>query len=89
MVITCEALNHLRFAEHIVLISSNIQELGKMLEVLAETALKFGLVMNTPMTKILSSSEDNIYSQNIKLENILEFIYLWHTIRLGGENQVA
>lgn len=73
----------------VVPICSNIQELAEMLKELVEAASKFGSVMNTSKIKILSFSEEDFYLHNNKLENIAEYIYLGHTIRLGKENQVT
>lgn len=61
---------HLRFADDIVLVNSNIQELAKVLDVMAETASNFGSVKMTSKTKTLSNSEEDIYSQYTKLENV-------------------
>jgi len=45
---------HLRFADDIVLISSDIQELKNMLESLNKAANAVGLKMNLSKTKIMS-----------------------------------
>lgn len=37
--------------------------------------------------KILGNSQEDIYCQNTKLNNLAEYIYLEHTIRLGKLNE--
>lgn len=54
---------------------------------LTDASAKVGLVMNISKTKLLNSSvEDCLYGT--KLENVAEYIYLGHIIRLGGANQI-
>lgn len=47
-------LNHLRFADDIVIFSSNLEELRQMLEELRTASLEVGLQMNIGKTKSLS-----------------------------------
>lgn len=75
--------------DNLVLFSRNIQEITKILKEQAEAALEFGFEMNTSMTNILSYSENDVYLQNNKLENVAEYIFLGNMIRLFKENQVA
>ena len=53
-------LNNLRFADDIVLISSDVSELGEMLEQLNNAAKKVGLRMNLSKTKIISDTKTDI-----------------------------
>lgn len=82
-------LNHLRFADDIVLISNNATELQEMLNELNLAAINIGLNMNYSKTKIMSSEDINIYIQDNNIECVNEYIYLGHTIKLGKENQHA
>lgn len=69
-------LNHLRFADDIVLISSNIQELKDMLEQLKGAAEGVGLKMNISKTKIMSNTGEDMDVDGIKLESVGEYIYI-------------
>lgn len=82
-------LNHLRFADDIVLINSNVHELSDMLKQLNDAAREIGLKMNITKTKIISNTEEPIYIDGTQLENVEEYIYLGHAIKIGKENQTA
>lgn len=82
-------LHHLRFADDIVLISSDVHELSNMLEQLNNASKKIGLKMNIAKTKIISNTKEQIYIDGTKLENVEEYIYLGHVIKIGKENQTA
>lgn len=82
-------LNHLRFADDIVLISNNRHELSDMVKQLNDASKKVGLKMNISKTKIISNNEEHILIDGIELENVEEYIYLGHTIKIGKENQSA
>lgn len=82
-------LNHLRFADDIVLVSGNLQELSVMLTQLNDALRKVGLKMNIPKTKIINNTTEHIYIDGTRLENVEEYIYLGHSIRVGKENQTA
>lgn len=80
-------LNHLRFADDIVLLSTDTQELNTMLNQLNEQSKQIGLKMNLSKTKIMSNNECNITIDNVTIENVDHYIYLGHKIKLGKENQ--
>lgn len=83
-------LNHLRFADDIVLISSSITELESMLKELKATSTTIGLEMNGEKTKILTHEEiDGIVIDGNLIQNVTEYVYLGHLIKLGKENQAA
>ncbi len=50
-------LNHLRFADDIVLISKNLKELETMANELEKTSNRMGLTMNLEITKLSFSGE--------------------------------
>ena len=50
-----EYLNYLRFADDIILFSSNPRELQQMQQELNQESLKFGLSMNIKKTKIMKN----------------------------------
>lgn len=82
-------LNHLRFADDVVLISTDIEELNVMLKELNAKSKEIGLKMNINKTKIMSNSLHNITIDNTIIENVDHYIYLGHTIKIGKENQSA
>ena len=83
-------LHHLRFADDIVLISTDMDELNIMLNELNEESRKIGLRMNLNKTKIMSNdTQYNITIDNTIIENVDHYIYLGHNIKLGKENQNA
>lgn len=83
-------LHHLRFADDIVLISTDLDELNIMLNELNEESRKIGLHMNLNKTKIMSNiPQYNITIDNTTIENVDHYIYLGHKIKLGKENQNA
>lgn len=80
-------LNNLRFADDIVLINSDINELRSMIQQLNNASKKVGLAMNINKTKIMSSNNDPITIDNERLETVEEYVYLGHAVKLGKENQ--
>ena len=80
-----EYLNHLRFADDIVLIAESVEELQEMLNDLNRESLRVGLKMNKSKTKVMFN--DNMQSEEIKigtetLEEVNEYIYLGQIIKL-------
>jgi len=63
-------LNHLRFADDIVLISPDIEELKAMLTELNEISKKIGLKMNLNKTKVMSTIQDSITIDKTTLEKV-------------------
>lgn len=80
-------LSHLRFADDIVLISTDIQELKSMLQDLNEKSKEIGLKMNLDKTKIISNSQEDITIENTIIEKVEKYIYLGHIIKNEKENQ--
>lgn len=82
-------LNHLRYADDIVIIAATSEELQDMLIQLHQESRKVGLKMNMTKTKIMSDEDNPVVIENQTIENVSEYIYLGHTIKLGRENQIA
>lgn len=82
-------LNHLRFADDIVLISNNLEELREMLTELKTASEEIGLKMNMGKTKIMTTNEIAPQVREGNIEEVDEYIYLGHMIKLGKENQTA
>lgn len=80
-------LSHLRFADDLVLISSDVNELEQMLQELDRASKEIGLKMNEKKTKIMSQAGIRISIENHQIENVSEYIYLGHLIKLNKENQ--
>lgn len=70
-------LNHLRFADDIVLLSENKDEVEKMLHELINACRKGGLEINIAKTKYMSNTDrGDVYANSIKIEKIEEYVYL-------------
>jgi Reverse transcriptase (RNA-dependent DNA polymerase) len=82
-------LNHLRFADDIVLCSSDFHELVEMTRELNHASKQVGLKMNIQKTKIMSQENTEPTIDNQQIENVSHYIYLGHNITLGKENQWA
>ena len=82
-------LNHICFADDIVLISSDPDELEILLRELEEFSQTVGLKMNLQKTKIMSLSNKVVTIGNHTLEKVDEHVYLGHNIKLGKDNQTA
>lgn len=77
-----ENLNHLRFADDLVLFSECPEKLQHMLQELSDQSAKAGLSMNTAKTKIMTNSTKtyNITVNNEKIEYVEEYVYLGQLI---------
>ncbi|CAG4938553.1 unnamed protein product [Colias eurytheme] len=74
-------LNHLRFADDIVLFEDDPTKLEEMLKSLNEESVKVGLLMNKDKTKLLTNSKPTpIKIDNHPLEYVEEYIYLGQII---------
>lgn len=82
-------LNHLRFADDVVVLASSLEELQTMLEQLHHTSAQVGLKMNLSKTKTLNENEEQVIVNGQRIENVKEYIYLGHAIKLGKENQTT
>ncbi|PZR02946.1 MAG: hypothetical protein DI539_27135, partial [Flavobacterium psychrophilum] len=75
-------LQYLAYADDIVLLSSNKQELQQMLNELATVCAKAGLQINVAKTKAMSTLKDpiNLQVNNINIEQVENFTYLGQLI---------
>ncbi|PIK40846.1 hypothetical protein BSL78_22307 [Apostichopus japonicus] len=74
-----EKLNHLRFADDIVIIANNFNEMESMLQDLDIASRKRGLKMNMKKTKVMadqSVKHKQIIINGTELEHVSEYIYL-------------
>lgn len=70
-------LNNLRFADDIVLISNDAEELQQMVSELQEECAKVGLEANEDKTKVMTNSTPSpIKLQNATLEYVKKYVYL-------------
>ncbi|PZC70710.1 hypothetical protein B5X24_HaOG215026 [Helicoverpa armigera] len=80
-------LNHLRFADDLVLFEENPKNLEIMIQSLNNESLKVGLKMNTEKTKIMTNKQQrNIKIGNELLEYVKEYIYLGQVISTEDQN---
>lgn len=75
-----ENLNHLRFADDLILFSEDAGTLGLMLQQLSNESAKAGLTMNPTKTKIMTNSQQTLYNEpitvnNEQIEYVNEYIY--------------
>src|SRR5271156_2729767 len=74
-----ENISHLRFADDIVLISSNPEEVQEMINQLNEESNKLGMKMNMKKTKVMFnkfSREIEVQVNTIKIDKVDEYVYL-------------
>ena len=83
-------MNHLRFADDIVLLSDNPDDLQIMIHELNEASLNVGLEMNLSKTKIMTNDTipATIKVNRTAIEKVENYVYLGQEIRMGKENQV-
>lgn len=85
-----EKLNHLRFADDIVIIANNFNEMESMLQDLDIASRKRGLKMNMKKTKVMadqSVKHKPIIINGTELEHVSEYIYLGQRFTLTERNQ--
>lgn len=82
-------LNHLRYADDIVIFSTNLDELQEMITDLKSKSEMVGLTMNLEKTKIMTTEKRNIHIEGHIIPKTEEYIYLGHEIHLGKPNQSA
>lgn len=81
-------LNHLRFADDLVLFEENPENLEIMIQGLNRESLKVGLKMNTNKTKLITNStERDIKIGQEKLEYVKDYIYLGQVISTEEQNE--
>ena len=86
-----EKLNHLRFADDIVLIADRVDEAREMLRRLNEVSNSVGLKINGSktqfMTNLVVSEGLNLNGSNLEL--VSSYKYLGHELRIGRDNQTC
>lgn len=84
-----ENLNHLRFADDLVIFSERPRSLEQMLQQLSDESAKAGLSMNTTKTKIMTNSPrtETITINNEQIEYVNEYIYLGQLISTADTMQ--
>ncbi|KAK4876845.1 hypothetical protein RN001_009351 [Aquatica leii] len=84
-----ELLNHLRFADDLVLITDKIDEANKMLQELKAASKEVGLDINYTKTRYMTNLvlSDNISADDIKIEQVYSYKYLEHELTIGRDNQ--
>ena len=82
-------LSHLRFADDLVLLSEDPNELQYMLETLNEASKQVGLEVNQSKTKVMTNStEKTITLNSTPLEWVKKYIYLGHFISTKDCTQI-
>lgn len=76
-------LSHLRFANEVILVSGDPEELGDMLREFKKRYQAVGLKMNFQKTKIVSQNNIQVTLDNHALETVNEYVYL------GPQNQIG
>lgn len=80
-------INHLRFADDIILLSESAKEMESMIHSLKTMSYEVGLEMNLDKTKIMSNSiKHPIYLDEKPLEYVDSYIYLGKQISFGKQN---
>ncbi|CAG9835218.1 unnamed protein product [Diabrotica balteata] len=83
MCINGKYLNHLRFANDVLLLATTMEQLQMMISDLEKTSLEKGLKMIPKKTKIMTDTEDRsvITIGGTNIEHVQEYIYLGQAIR--------
>ncbi|XP_028168072.1 uncharacterized protein LOC114358336 [Ostrinia furnacalis] len=80
-------LNHLRFADDIVLFAETANELEQMIQILDSKSKKVGLHMNINKTKIMTNHlRQQINVSGLCIEYVNEYIYLGKQLSFGTKN---
>ena len=82
-------LNHLRFADDIVIIAKDLKEVEAMIQDLNTASIKSGLKMNMKKTKVMAGPTTPTHTvtvNNITLEQVDEYIYLGQRVSLVDRN---
>ncbi|XP_045484950.1 uncharacterized protein LOC110996663 [Pieris rapae] len=83
LMINGERLNHLRFADDLILFASTRDELEKMVSDLDTESRFVGLKMNTEKTKVMTNSrKEKVLLNNNIIEYVDEYLYLGQTISM-------
>ena len=84
-----EYINHLRFADDIVIMAETLEDLSTMLNDLSRVSAGVGLKMNKDKTKIMSNSlvvPTSVVVDGSALEVVDEYVYLGQIVQLGRSN---
>lgn len=74
-------LNHLRFADDLVLLEENPAAIQQMMQSLADASREVGLEINASKTKLMSNSREiDVMVDGNKIEYVKEYIYLGQII---------
>ena len=84
-------LNHLRFADDIVLISDCLGKAEEMRLKLTSASHKVGLKINTTKTEFMTNlvPSQNLLLQGKEVFQVTSYKYLGHEIRIGRDNQTC
>ena len=88
IVVNGERLNHLRFADDIVLISSSGTEMEQMLNQLSNTSHDLGLRMNMKKTKVMFNEyclEHPLHVEQEPVEHVQEYVYLGQLVTMQSD----
>lgn len=82
-------LNNLRFADNIVLISNNINELKEMAEELCRESRKVGLTMNFGKSKLVTNTGGSFDLEGRMVESVSEYCYLGQTVSFNDRRNLS
>ena len=88
---TADFLNHLRFADDIVIFANSPEQLQQMLKEINEASLKVGLSMNLKKTKVMHNEHIDgnfeIKIDNNNIEVVDHYIYLGQLITMNSASK--
>lgn len=86
-----EKLNHLRFADDIVLVADCIGDAREMLESLDAASREVGLKVNKAKTQFMTNlvPSEHLFIDGKHIEQVNSYKYLGHEIRIGRDNQTC
>jgi hypothetical protein len=86
-----ERLNHLRFADDVILLAESFEELSEMLCELDEESNKIGLEINLKKTQVMyTENTDQVMKiKNEIIQKVDKYIYLGQELKVTKENQLT